>query len=686
MENRYIANETLDKLIIGTYEAAQWHHKYIGENEVPCCSWSEKTIYSPVLPPLVDPIADAVIRGKNAHEAGHARLTRSDKNPAWSQLKCNVANALEDLRIEAGISKLSAAIAEDIKTMNKSVVGEIQRGWSVAGCQAKPLDEALFALSIMEGGFTPVWAVSPEAQKYIDAAKNAFGKWKEANQDAPEGFAKIIEVADEVVKCFEQAKQEMGNGQGEGGEGEQNQNQQGNGQSQQSKKPSAGNQQKGEGEKAERNSSEEGNNSGTNGNEKGEEQSQGEVGDENKQEEGEGRNEEGEGNNNANDAENANDNGENAGNEGKDAEGKENNGNENGEGEGDNEGNGEQDGKETDGKADNKSESSVKKIEAGSAADDFDGKDFKTEAIKKIMGKAIGEAKKELSNAGIGRYTSYTQEDEIREAESRQSRYEQSKQKASGMVAKLRSHLEQMLRSMSRCRVVRNREGGDLDVSRLADLAKSLTRNVFTETLNGISLDTTVSILIDESGSIGDTCEVFQTMAIAFSEALERLGIKYEILGHTTKCANNGSVADTFVRARPMLVLEHKRFDEPLRKAKYKLGSIGSFGCNADGEALLHTWKRAEAQRAKRHIVFVLSDGEPNAASRSVGNSALYKHLKSVVDHIRKAGGEVYAIGIGTQSPKQFYGDKYFFYANDEKSINDQFFRNIANVIAKIQK
>ena len=656
MENRYLANETLDKLIIGTWEATNWHHKYIGENEVPCCSWSEKTIYSPVLPPLVDPIADAVIRGKNAHEAGHARLTRSDKNPSWSQLKCNVANALEDLRIEAGVSKLSAAVAEDIKAMNKGIVSEIQRSWSMRGCPAKPLDEALFALSIMECGFAPAWAVSPDAQKYINAAKDAFGKWKQANQDVPGGFAKIVEVADEVIKCLEQAKQEMGSGQGEGGEGNQNQNQnqQGNGQSQQSK--NEGNGQNAQGGNSEGN--------------KGEQQSQSTGSDEGRQKDARGRNEEGKGNNHANNGNNASDNGESAGNNGNEAKGNEGN-----------ESNGERGSKES-----NKPDGNVKRIEAGSAADDFDGKDFKTEALKSIIGKAVGEAKKELSDAGIGKYTAYTEEDEIKEAESNQERYEMSKRLASGMVAKLRSHLEQMLRSMSRCRVARNREGGDLDASRLADLAKSLTRNVFTETLNGISLDTTVSILIDESGSIGSTCQVFRTMAIAFSEALERLGIKYEILGHTTKSAKNDEVADSFVRARPMLVLEHKRFDEPLRKAKYKLGSIGSFGCNADGEALLHTWKRAIAQRAKRHIVFVLSDGEPNAASSSVGNRTLYKHLKGVANHIRKEGGEVYAIGIGTTAPKYFYGEKYFFYANDDRSINDQFFRNIANVIAKAQK
>ena len=641
MENRYLANETLDKLVIGTLESAKWRHKHIGENEVPCCSWAEKTIYSPVLPPLVDPVADSVIRGKNAHEAGHARLTRSDKNPAWSTLKCNVVNALEDLRIEAGVGKLSAAIAEDIKTMNKSVVGEIQKSWSIGKCPARPLDEALFALSIMEQGFAPCWQMGLGAQKYISAARDAFGKWKQASQDVPEGFAKIVEVADEVVKRLEQAKQEMENEKGnqgnQGNQGKQDGSQQGEGGKGNADKPQGG-------------SSE--------SDKRGE--SQDSKDSENKPKEGAGRNEEGRGDNNAN-------NGNNRGKGEKNAENEDNRkGDENG-------------------RPDGKAESGIKRGRAEITPDDFDGRDFRTESLKKIIGKAVGEAKKELANAGI-EYTAYTQEDEVREAESRPSRYEASRQNASGMVAKLRSHLEQMLRSMSRCRVVRNREGGDLDASRLADLAKSLTRNVFTETMSGISLDTTVSILIDESGSIGRTCEVFQTMAIAFSEALERLGIKYEILGHTTKSANNHQASGAFVRSRPMLVLEHKRFDEPLRKAKYKLGSIGSFGCNADGEALLHTWKRAVSQRAKRHIVFVLSDGEPNGAKSHSGNQMLCRHLKSVADRIRKDGGEVYAIGIGTTSPKKFYGEKYFFYAGNEKSINEQFFRNIANVIARNQK
>ena len=691
MENRYLANETLDNLVIGA-DADKWKHEYIGENEVPRCSWEGKTIYSPVLPPLVDAMADAVVRGKNAHEAGHARLTRCDKNPAWSQLKGNVANALEDLRIEAGVSKLSAAIAEDIKIMNKSIVQQIQRKWSTMSAGTiKPLDEALFAMSIMEQGFTPMWNMSPEAQKYVSAAQAAFAKWREADQDTPKGFATIEKVADEVLKCLQQAKNEMsqqsqGNqSQQEQDNNQQNQRQQGNGGSQ-------GKQEEGEESQEQQGSATSSNGEGKpqEGNEANGEPQEGNNAQESvenvQEEQGEG--------NNANGDETSENDGENAeseddgkkGENGEEANQEEGENGEEGKGEGNDKGDKpELDGGDCDAGNQEGNDNAPLNIQPGDPSEDFDGKDFKTDAIKDILGKAIEQAKKELDNAGIGRYTSYVQEDEIREAEARPVRYEQSKQKASGMVAKLRSHLEAMLRSMSRCKVIGNRDAGDLDAARLADLAKSLTRNVFTETTNGISLDTSVTILIDESGSIGDTCQIFQTMAIAFSEALERLGIKYEILGHTTKCATSDE-CDKFVRARPMLILEHKRFDEPLRKAKYKLGSIGSFGCNADGEALLHAWKRAEAQRTKRHIVFVLSDGEPNAAGRGGSNRTLEKHLISVVNHIRKSGGEVYAIGIGTTSPKRYYGEKYFFYANNESSINNQFFRNIANVIAKIQK
>jgi hypothetical protein len=65
-------------------------------------------------------------------------------------------------------------------------------------------------------------------------------------------------------------------------------------------------------------------------------------------------------------------------------------------------------------------------------------------------------------------------------------------------------------------------------------IAKNLTKNVFYTQKQGVSLDTTVSILVDESGSMDDKISNCRSLAIAISEVLERLKIKFEILGHTT--------------------------------------------------------------------------------------------------------------------------------------------------------
>ncbi len=674
--NRYLANEAIDNFIIPDNDC--WTHKFIKDTDCPMCSWGKRTIYSPVLPPIIDTTADAVIRGKNMHEAGHGRLTRCDKDASWTPLMGNVANALEDLRIEKGISKLSPAIAEDIRTMNKAIVPDVMRQFCDAQPgQVKPLDEALFALQAMEGGFTPTWRVSEIAQKYIDAAKEAFGKWRDCDCDTTAGYEQIIKVADEVIKCFEQAKKEMQQEQ-QGQQGQQTQ------QNQESIQESEG-QGGSESSESEERSNSQNNSVASSDNGKGEKSGKNEDGAENAQE----SDEDNAGNDNANGNENndigndnaqesedgANDdNGENAESNESENAGDEGNEGENGESNEGNEGDKNNASKSiTESKSSNGDRQVEQPQNANGIEDDFSGRDYKEDAIRKVIKNACDESVQEFGN-----YTAYTREDEIKPANEDEASYAKSKAKAAGMVSKLRSHLEESLKAMNRCKVIGNRDCGDLDASMLPYLAKSLTRNVFCETIKGISLDTTVSILIDESGSIGNTCEIFKTMAIAFSEALERIGIKYEILGHTT--GYNHGQGDNYDRQVPMIIFEHKRFNQPLRKERNRLGSIGSYGCNVDGEALLHTWKRAIAQRAKRHIVFVLSDGLPNGGSH---NDKLYSHLKKTVEYIRKNGGEVYAIGIGTMQPKKYYGEKNFFYAEGGTSINTIFFKRIAEAIAK---
>jgi cobalamin biosynthesis protein CobT len=96
-----------------------------------------------------------------------------------------------------------------------------------------------------------------------------------------------------------------------------------------------------------------------------------------------------------------------------------------------------------------------------------------------------------------------------------------------------------------------------------------------------------------------------------------------------------------------------KEFDESYHAAKYRLGSITGYEDNADGEAVLEAAKRLAVRSEKRKIMFVISDGQPQAGS--VAQPVLSGHLKSVVKTITKSGIEVVGFGAKTESVKQYY-------------------------------
>ena len=316
------------------------------------------------------------------------------------------------------------------------------------------------------------------------------------------------------------------------------------------------------------------------------------------------------------------------------------------------------------------------------------GGDFMTDG-QGAMDTEIQEEFKEFQSEAkdlFGGYTAYTDEDEIIRAKEERSRFEDAYNAIHGKIAGLSSHLEQTLRTKMRCRTIGNRERGGLDVKHIANIAKSMTRNIFAQQVKGMSVkNTAVTILIDESGSIGWTCQEFQKLCIAFSEVFDRIGIKFEILGHTTgsyrpELHDEDELSKVFTRWKPIRIFEHKNFNESYKSEKYRIGSIDSFNCNIDGDVLLTAFRRINEQKAERRIVFVLSDGQPNANQRG-GNNRFFKHLKQVADFCRANGTEVYAFGIGTHDPEPFYGTENFIYIASTDEIGGQFFRSLSNIL-----
>ena len=612
---RFNAHEAIDQYILGN-DAKNWKHDYISDSAVPYCDIEGKRICSPVMPTIIDVAKDKIIRGKNEHEAGHARLTPNGKNPAWSALKGQLVNVLEDLRIEKGIKALSNAFESDIDTMNGEVIAKLQTRFQTGGFMGiKPINEALMALHFNGNGYPAQWNVSPMAREYYDGAVDIFNEWRDADCHSKAGFAKIEEIADRILAIWESVKQNQ-----------QNQQNQGNG-----------------------------NSNGNSGAEDAEDSDNGESSDAN-------------GDDNANGNSNGNSDAEDGdANDAEDANGNESNDNAN---------------DENNGKVKNKKFKNP--VGGGKKAleDDFEDNDYEADAIKEELEKIFEESK-----SVFGDYTPYTDEDVVIRADENKCNFDEAFRSASGATSALSSYLEQSLKSLSRSRTIQHRDKGNLNVRRnVVNIAKSLSKNIFEQTTKGISLDTSVTILIDESGSIGGrTSREFRKIVVAFAEVLERLKIKFEVLGHTTDyCCYKLNCDDfsKFTRILPIKIYEHKNFNERYQSEKYRLGSISYENCNIDGEALLYAYKRNMEQRSTRHVILVFSDGLPNDCFMS-SNTTVYKNLSDTINFCRKNGAEIYAFGIGTEAPEKFYGKDNFIYLASVDEMTNAFFRKTAEIIAK---
>ena len=633
---RLNANEAIDQFILGC-DASNWSHVYIDNNDVPCCDIENHRICSPVLPSMIDARMDAIVRGKNEHEAGHARLTPRGKDKSWSPLKSQLVNILEDLRIEKGIKALSSSIGSDLDEMNRYFIDKQQAGFQTGKYNfLKPVNEALTAMHFTETGHFPQWTLSPEAKKYYDDAMPIFREWNNADCNTKDGFDQIEKIADRVIAILEKSREEMNN-QSVNGDDDCN------------------------------SQSSEGNNGGNGQDENGNHKQNGQ--DENGQDgngqkqngqDGNGQKQNGKGSNGDSSANenNQSDDGHNGSQNGRDGENPD-----------------EQDdafhGVNKRHKNPNGGRDRRKTIE-----DDFIENDNEADAIKEELRRIFEESRKVF-----GEYRPYTAEDSIIHSVENKDGFDNAFNSIRGAASVLSSYLEQSLKTLSRCRVIDNRDKGSLNVQRNATLiAKSLSKNIFSKTIKGISLDTTVSILIDESGSIGyDTSREFTKIVIAFAEVLERLKIKFEVLGHTTGCAYHCPSNAGFTRCSKMVILEHKNFNEPYRSERYRLGSIGYHACNIDGEALLVAFKRNVSQRSKRHVILVFSDGLPNDPNGFTG--MLYRNLTDTVRLCRNNGVEVYAFGIGTEAPSKFYGEDNFVYLKSVDEMTNAFFHKTAEII-----
>ncbi|GAO40472.1 cobaltochelatase CobT subunit [Sphingomonas changbaiensis NBRC 104936] len=233
-----------------------------------------------------------------------------------------------------------------------------------------------------------------------------------------------------------------------------------------------------------------------------------------------------------------------------------------------------------------------------------------------------------------------------------------------GAVTKLANRLQRRLMAQQSRSWDFDQEEGLLDAARLARVvvnpAHSLSYKIEKDTE---FKDTVVTLLLDNSGSMrGRPISIAAISADILARTLERVGVKTEILGFTTRAWKGGQAReDWLAQGRPpqpgrlndLRHIVYKRADEPWRRARKSLGLMMREGLlkeNIDGEALLWAHQRLIGRHEERKILMVISDGAPVDDSTLSVNSGSYleKHLRQVIAWIEnRSPVELAAIGIG---------------------------------------
>ena len=235
------------------------------------------------------------------------------------------------------------------------------------------------------------------------------------------------------------------------------------------------------------------------------------------------------------------------------------------------------------------------------------------------------------------------------------------------MTSKMQKDIERMMASQSHVIRTPGHKSGKLHAPSLFRVTQGDPR-VFSQKQEHTSKDTAVSVVIDNSGSMGGAkMALAMTAGYALCSTLDRVKIANEVIGFTTGGwygmpeSMRKAMADDAKKARiawdrttPLVLPIYKTFDERLTatvKARFafmKNAQAGLVG-NVDGESLEYCAERLIKRTEKRKVMLVLSDGQP-AGSHKSG-----PHLTHVVEQLGKMGIECIGIGIMDSSVQRFY-------------------------------
>lgn len=339
--------------------------------------------------------------------------------------------------------------------------------------------------------------------------------------------------------------------------------------------------------------------------------------------------------------------------------------------------------KEDNSQAESKSEESEKKSEDGKSKDaesilEDDIKDY-VDNIEKVR----EEIQKLAKESVRGEYTADTSRD-VFEVPSGglhlRPEYEKLKSNVNTAILGMSRTLEQALRTFARVRKNPHLEHGRIDMRQLVKIGKSLSTKVFYDRKKGQALDTAVTIIVDESGSMYHIMEKIKLLTISLCETLNSIGVPFEVYGSSTPPTESVDLGSRFTRSIPILFNIYKTFGENWESVRERILNLHARSQNIDGEFVQFAIKRVQTRREKRKVVFSLTDGCPSCGYK---DELLCNHLEEVCKSARQQNVEVYGFGLGTNLPKRFYGADRFIYLESIREMNEKFFHTFAEIITQ---
>jgi hypothetical protein len=197
--------------------------------------------------------------------------------------------------------------------------------------------------------------------------------------------------------------------------------------------------------------------------------------------------------------------------------------------------------------------------------------------------------------AGMGETDSNAKTENVRRG---QAAYAAIRREVGAPAARSAGILRRLLQSRSRRTWQGGRESGDLDFGRVVGMTRG-EPDVYRERTDRIAVNTAVSLLLDNSGSMnGHPLRMCQETSVVLDMAIQGTRTNIEITGFTGSAEN------------PVLY-RYRAFGQKGQAASASLGNMDTvdLGGTPVSTPLLEAWRRMSQQKEPKRIMIVVSDG-----------------------------------------------------------------------------